>query len=100
MFLLHEPLWWVFLSGAIGYFCGWGKGRAGAGLLLGLFLGPLGCLAIMLLPPAARRPRGAGGMFGAGTAPGPFSRATGPFANPSAGPFDGASQERPTLGPT
>jgi len=76
MFLLHEPLWWVFISGAIGYFCGWGKGRAGAGLLLGLFLGPLGCLAIMLLPPAVRRPRGAGGIFG------------------------GPSQERPALGPT
>lgn len=79
MFLLHEPLWWVVLSGAIGYFCGWGKGRAGAGLLLGLCLGPLGCLAIMLLPPAARRPRGA---------------ASGPFANSSSGPFDGPTCPR------
>ena len=104
MFLLHEPLWWVFISGAIGYFCGWGKGRPGAGLLLGLCLGPLGCLAIMLLPPAARRPRGTGGIFGgpnAGAASGPFSgSANGPFTASSAGPFGGPSQERPTLGPS
>jgi hypothetical protein len=100
MFLLHEPLWWVFISGAIGYFCGWGKGRPGAGLLLGLFLGPLGCLAIMLLPPAARRPHGAGGIFGGGTASGPFGgSSTGPFNNSSAGPLGGSS-ERPALGPT
>jgi len=61
MFLLREPIWWVLVSGALGYFCGWGKGRPGAGLLLGLLLGPFGCLAIMLLPPAARAkpaPRG------------------------------------------
>jgi hypothetical protein len=56
MFLLRESLWWVLISGAIGYFCGWGKGRAGAGLLLGPLFGPFGCLAIMLFPPAARRP--------------------------------------------
>jgi hypothetical protein len=55
MFLLHESLWWVLISGAIGYFCGWGKGRAGVGLLLGLLLGPFGCLAIMLLPSVPRR---------------------------------------------
>lgn len=55
MFLLRESIWWVMASGAIGYFCGWGKGRAGAGLLLGLLLGPFGCLAIMLLPAAPRR---------------------------------------------
>jgi hypothetical protein len=61
MFLLHQSLWWVLLSGAIGYFCGWGKGRAGAGLLLGLLLGPFGCLAIMLLPPAPRRRATQGG---------------------------------------
>lgn len=54
MFLLRESLWWVLLSGAIGYFCGWGKGRAGTGLLLGLLFGPFGCLGIMLMPPAAR----------------------------------------------
>ena len=79
MFLLHESLWLVLVSGAIGYFCGWGKGRAGVGLILGLLLGPLGCLAIMLFPPAAPKPRGAGAAFG--------------------GPFSGASAERPTLGP-
>ena len=55
MFLLREPLWLVLISGAVGYFCGWGKGRAGAGLLLGVLLGPFGCLAIMLMPAAPRR---------------------------------------------
>jgi hypothetical protein len=66
MFLLREPLWLILVSGAIGYFCGWGKGRAGAGLLLGLLLGPFGCLAIMLLPAAPRRR--AAGNGGAGPA--------------------------------
>jgi hypothetical protein len=61
MFLLRESIWWVLLSGAIGYFCGWGKGRAGAGLLLGLLLGPFGCLAIMLVPAAQRRRAAQGG---------------------------------------
>ena len=62
MFLLREPIWWVLLSGAIGYFCGWGKGRPGVGLLLGLVFGPFGCLAIMLLPAAQRgRMSGASG---------------------------------------
>lgn len=54
MFLLRESPWWILISGAVGYFCGWGKGRAGLGLILGVLLGPLGCLAIMLLPPAPR----------------------------------------------
>ena len=57
MFLLREPLWMIALCGAVGYFCGWGKGRAGFGLLLGLIFGPFGCLAIMLWPPAPRRSR-------------------------------------------
>ena len=56
MFLLRESLGLILASGAIGYFCGWGKGRAGVGLLLGLALGPLGCLAIMLFPRASRQP--------------------------------------------
>lgn len=61
MFLLRESLWLVLLSGAIGYFCGWGKGRARTGLLLGLLFGPFGCLGIMLFPPAARRMHGTDG---------------------------------------
>lgn len=85
MFLLHEPMWWVLISGAIGYFCGWGKGRPGVGLLLGLLLGPLGCLAIMLIPPAARRPGSAGGTF-TGSFGGPSSGTSGPFSQRTLGP--------------
>jgi hypothetical protein len=68
MFLLRESLWWVLVSGAIGYFCGWGKGRSGLGLILGLLFGPFGCLAIMLVPAAPRRRPAARGPYRPGPA--------------------------------
>ena len=41
-------IWAVF--GLIGAACGSGRRRAGAGFMLGLFLGPLGWVVALLLP--------------------------------------------------
>lgn len=74
MFLLREPPWLLALTGAVGWLCGRARGRAGWGLLLGLLLGPFGCLAVMLFPRAQPRPDARFRAFGdASGGPGPGS---------------------------
>ncbi|MEO7426793.1 MAG: zinc ribbon domain-containing protein [Fibrobacteria bacterium] len=50
MFILHESIWWLIATGAVGLYLGYLKGMARWGLLLGLIFGPIG-LAIMLFLP-------------------------------------------------
>jgi hypothetical protein len=67
MFILHESIWWLLATGALGLYLGHVKGMARWGLLLGLIFGPIGW-AIMLFLPAQTRVRAQGG-FRAGPVP-------------------------------
>jgi hypothetical protein len=53
--LLLLGLVWALVCGGLGYACGAGRGRGGAGFMLGIFLGPLGWLLALFLPAAPGR---------------------------------------------
>ncbi|MDB5049160.1 MAG: hypothetical protein JWO30_2231 [Fibrobacteres bacterium] len=57
MFILHESIWWLLATGAVGWYLGYLKGMARWGLLLGLIFGPIGWGIVMFLPARSRPQR-------------------------------------------
>jgi hypothetical protein len=58
MFILHESIWWLMATGAVGLYLGYLKGMSRWGLLLGLIFGPIGWAIMLFLPARGRRASG------------------------------------------
>ena len=56
MLFLRESIWWLIATGLVGLMLGYTKGMPRLGFLLGLFLGPIGCGLVVMLP-SQRKPR-------------------------------------------
>jgi hypothetical protein len=50
MMIMRESFWWLLATGMVGLMLGYSKGIPRWGFLLGLFLGPIGCGIVMMLP--------------------------------------------------
>ncbi len=59
MLLVRESVWWIVATSLLGLMLGYTKGIPRWGFLLGLFLGPIGCGIVVMLP-SQKRFRSAG----------------------------------------